>query len=191
MRINNNINLNFQKRLVARAAVEHQGKKEDVKIFLMDETKDKKELIKKLSTKDWEKGNYTPNVVAEFRKNGNSTYVMENKKGEYIGICQTDENIYPMVNYIETVPKGSSFKNEREYRFVGETFLTFLAKKAKAIGEDLAIRGVRNHKVVKDFYFKHCGFEPFRCYGAILQYDMLDDLINKNVSHAGRSVTLE
>ena len=59
-----------------------------------------------------------------------------------------------MVNYIETVPKGSSFKNEREYRFVGETFLTFLAKKAKAIGEDLAIRGVRNHKVVKDFYFK-------------------------------------
>ena len=87
MRINNNINLNFQKRLQARAAVEHQGKKEDVKIFLMDEVKDKKELIKKLSTKDWEKGNYTPNVVAEFRKNGNSTYVMENKKGEYIGIC--------------------------------------------------------------------------------------------------------
>ena len=45
MRINNNINLNFQKRLVARAAVEHQGKKEDVKIFLMDEVKDKKELM--------------------------------------------------------------------------------------------------------------------------------------------------
>lgn len=107
MRLNNISNINFQKRLVAEATIVHNAKKEPAKIYLLDNYEDKKELDEKLNMSDWKNSHYASNVIADFMKDSDSTYVMENKNGEYVGICQIDENIYPMISYIETVPKGT------------------------------------------------------------------------------------
>lgn len=79
-------------------------------------------------------------------------YVMESPKSGIVGICQTHkENDKVLVDYIST-------KKECLYKYVGQTMLSALAKKALA---ENATEFVINNPVTSamKFYTKKCGFK--------------------------------
>ena len=58
MKINSINNLNFEKRLVAKAKIGQKDNPKKVKIFLMDKAEDYYELFDKLNMPDWKSGCY-------------------------------------------------------------------------------------------------------------------------------------
>ena len=149
MRINNNINLNFQKRLVARATVEHQGKKEDVKIFLMDEVKDKKELIKIDYSKYQE-------IIDYFNFKTNSKYVLIDEYKKLINNILNKYKIEDIKIVIDKKtsewinnPKMSSYL--RPETLLGSKFERYLYQKnePKTI-KDITLVDIQKAKEIRD-----------------------------------------
>ena len=116
------------------------------------------EKIKRIIAKqDWEFGVdiYSDadwkNFASTFDKNSQNThfYSLENKRRRTIGLCETTENENITVELLET-------KQSNTYRFVGQTILSTLAKKAFSKSSPLVIQNAIPKAL--DFYRKTCGF---------------------------------
>lgn len=96
-------------------------------------------------------GAYDYNRLYERKDKKENFYVMESPKSGIVGVCQTHrENNDVLVDYIAT-------KKESLYKYVGQTMLTALAK--KALTED-ATKFIINNPVSTSmkFYKNKCGF---------------------------------
>ena len=76
-------------------------------------------------------------------------YSIENNRRKTIGLCETKENDDIGVEFLETL-------QDKKYRFIGQTLLASLAKKASLAANRLIILNAAQKAL--DFYRKSCGF---------------------------------
>lgn len=139
------------------------GKTESATVYeytCTDES-DVKKINRIVSSEDWEFGTdiaydaWWKNHTIENKDNRYEylydyhIYSIENNRRKTIGICETKESDDINVELFETL-------QNKKYKFVGQTFLASLAKKANDCEKCLIIDNAA--KKALDFYRKTCGF---------------------------------
>ena len=190
-----NININFQKRLVANATIQRNNKPQEVEIFHLDDPQDNKILDKALDTNEWVGSYYLPDLnigfLSDFQQN--KYYIMTDKKDKLLCMCVVNErgNKKNKLEYIETAPKLSKYnKGERKVKFIGETMLAFIAKKGKIDKKGLVIPNVAQRPETVKFYFNQCKCTPDGKKGAKMPVDSIDCFVKKNESHTGSKIRI-
>ena len=183
-----NINLNFQKRLVASATIQRNNKPQEVKIFHLNEPNDNEILERALNTKEWMGTYYLPDLNITFLNDfeQNKYYVMEDKKGKLLCASVVNERGKKKnkLEYIETAPRLSKYnKGERSAKFIGETMLAFIAKNGKKDKKELVIPNVAQRSETKKFYFDQCRCNPAGQRGAKMPFGVIDFFVKRNESH--------
>lgn len=183
-----NLNLNFQKRLVASATIQRNNKPQEVKIFHLNEPNDNEILERALNTKEWMGTYYLPDLNVTFLNDfeQNKYYVMEDKKGKLLCASVVNERGKKKnkLEYIETAPRLSKYnKGERSAKFIGETMLAFIAKKGKKDKKELVIPNVAQRPETKKFYFDQCRCNPAGQRGAKMPFGVIDFFVKRNESH--------
>ncbi len=183
-----NLNLNFQKRLVASATIQRNNKPQEVKIFHLNEPNDNEILERALNTKEWMGTYYLPDLNITFLNDfeQNKYYVMEDKKGKLLCASVVNERGKKKnkLEYIETAPRLSKYnKGERSAKFIGETMLAFIAKKGRKNKKELVIPNVAQRPETKKFYFDQCRCAPSGQRGAKMPIGTIDFFVKRNESH--------
>ena len=204
MKINSINNLNFEKRLVAKAKIGQKDNPKKVKIFLMDKAEDYYELFDKLNMPDWKSGCYETAflhsfaceyVTESFPKS--DFFVMENNKGEIVTFANITHNCTKKsrdahLNLIETSPALKTFSQankNRKYKYAGETMIALLVKFAKKYKESFIDLDYDDD--AKDFYRKHCNFDVDEASGtAKLSQDSYDKILKSNAKHINNSLKI-
>lgn len=190
-----NINLNFQKRLVASATIQRNNKPQEVKIFHLDEPKDNELLERALNTREWMGTYYLPDLNVTFLDDfeENKYYIMEDKKGRLLCTSVVNERGAKKnkLEYIETAPSLSTYnKGERKAKFIGETMFAFIAKKGKMQKKGLVVPNVAQRPETKKFYFDQCRCTPDGKKGAKMPVGTIDFFVKRNESHTGSKIEI-
>lgn len=195
MNINFSPNINFQKKLVAKTNVCKANGLKPVEIYQLDSISDAKELTKTLNSPDWEENDYLEVVVNNFRELlacAKIYEIVDPDTEEMLSYCVYDFGGEKKLDFIETMRKHSiyNYGSNREYKYLGETMLAFLAKMCLKRGDDLKVGGVKDNIRTKNFYFKHCKFDKVGKRGAVLRYENLDKLIAQNEQNTKTKIRL-
>lgn len=184
----------FKKSLVATCKVKsNSSNNSECKIYQLDPKKDTDYFLKLDKHPDWQDASLTMYISQELnevavgnKKSNLDFYSMENKKGECIGYCElvrTDKNFF--VEVLETIPKHSKNNEERKVKYIGETFLSFLANLAKK--NDVSKLSLTSSEMAYDFYIDKCFFKDFNKEDRLVTLDKqdYDKLISQNEEHCG------
>ncbi len=204
MKINSINNLNFEKRLVAKAKIGQKDNPKKVKIFLMDKAEDYYELFDKLNMPDWKSGCYETAFLHSFcneyvteRFPKSDFFVMENNKGEIVTFANITHNCKKKsrdayLNLLETAPAFKTFsqgERKRKYRYAGETMIAFLVNLAKKYKEKYI--ELTYDDDAKDFYRDHCNFDVDEASGtAKLSASEYDEVLNSNAKNIKNSLEI-
>ena len=186
-------NPNFQKKLVAQGSVLKSGKPEEVFFYLLDKVDDEKDLIKASKKELWKDDYYLKNSLIKFwhfLQEELDIFTMENKKGDIIcyGVIDNDRKKEARVKFIETAPSLSSYnRGKREFKYVGETMLSYLALQSGK--KDFVINHVADRVPTQNFY-KKCGFKPYKTHDAIMSSAQVKKFIKNNEVHTGQKIKI-
>ena len=187
-------NINFQKTLKAKAAIQHEGEIRSVDIFCIDDDKDVSALEKQADFWDWNRSFYLPEIFAFCPSTSSEmryqlyTLELDGKLLAYSIIHKTEDDIE--VELLEVAPAYSVYNTERKTKYVGETMMSFLASVAKKEGKKVSITEVADREKTKNFYFQLCGFDELPDKQALLSGCKLDNLISNNQGHTGKKIEL-
>ncbi len=191
----------FQKRLVANGAVKSGNYSQNIKIyFLDDKPKDFAELFDADTQPQWQHNYYLDKLLdALCLVRGKNplmvfdTYTIEDDNS-MLGYCLIDNKRKKeaIIEFIETAPDYSCYNmsEKRQYKYIGETMMAFLAQMCKQQNKDLYVYSIANRKKTLDFYYNQCKFERVNKTDAKIQNSKLDKLIKSNASHSGKAVDL-
>ena len=163
-RIDNNIN--FGKKLQAKATVlGRSGSPVPCKIFEIEPQKDKNYFAKVSRTADWDNGEFVDFLDEDLRYATKdmslSLYSLETEDGQCIGIAEVSDNGKEkyQLDILETAPVYTNDGRHQtpEYRYIGETMLSFLTKLAIKNGKK-AIR-TEPADTAYEFYTDKCFFK--------------------------------
>lgn len=197
MKINsNNYNLSFQKTLMAKTAYIKDNLPRPAKIYHLDREVDA-DYIKKLNkTEDWKRNNYLLLMRDDFNsvKKHNDMFperqkdffVMEDENDKCISIVEVETNKQKLetnVEFFEVCPKYASDFEERRAKYIGETFISFLANFTnKFLDTDLVVP--LPHPQARKFYEK-CGFLFDEEDGYYMPQSNIAELTQKNNLRTG------
>lgn len=197
MKINtHNYNISFQKTLMAKTAYIKDNLPRPAKIYHLDRDEDS-DYIKNLNTtKDWKRNNYLLLMRDDFNsvKKHNEMFpdyqkdffVMEDENNECISIVEIEtnkQNIETNVEFFEVCPKYSSDFEERRAKYIGETFISFLANFTNDfLDTDLVVS--LPHPQARKFYEK-CGFIIDNENGYYMPQNKIAELTQKNNDRTG------
>lgn len=199
MRIANPIqpfNINFQKQLVAKAnIVSKGGKPKEVSIYHLDEKKDIKELEHAYNDASWKGNYYLASVLAYFEDDYNKVkyYTMEDDEQNILcySILNETNRKRNRLDCIETIPVQSSYtEGKRDFKYIGETMLAFLAKETRLQGKDFHILSIAKRQKTQNFYFNQCRFQPYGSDDALVDFPDLKAFIVQNERHTGGKIRL-
>lgn len=193
MNINFSNNINFQKKLVAKAGILTNGKTEDVNIYHLDKKEDSIDLENASKSPEWQ-GNYYLDSEGIERWDLNwliyNIFTIENKNKDILcyAIVNDKGSKARNIEFIETMPKTSSYNQaNRRSKYIGETMLAFLASKLNK--RDLTVGMIAQRPQTINFY-SHCGFKKYKSHGGIIENNQADRLIKKNHKHTGKKIEL-
>ncbi len=141
MNINSSkFNLSFQKQLVAKATVLKNNEQCPVSVYKLDKKEDKDYFENLSQDKKWQGSKLLKYVVEQFPKQTRlkfthgyklKFYTLEDKEKNCLGYMQVNDARLNVQNlqYIESQPAN---KKTKEYKYLGETMLAFLAKQQQA-----------------------------------------------------------
>ena len=193
-----NNSINFQKTLKANCKVLDENRKPcECKIYEIDPYKDRNYFENLLSKKSWQNAEYLSFIDHDMQyqhETPNShIYVLENKKSHCLGYAiATDGNAHYSIDLLEIAPR---YKNDTEgvkgkYKYVGETLVAFLTK--KAIKKQKKVIDVDAAHTATGFYEQACGFDFYDPdYDEMyLDESNYQNLIQKNEKHTKGTINL-
>lgn len=202
MKINNSIfNQSFQKRLVANANILKNNQPYPVEIYEVNKKEDE-DYFEKLSQNDnWRSANLLKYVQEQFSKTARlrfthglklKFYTVEDKKQNCLGIVQVDNSKLNSqeILYIEAQPAN---KKSKEYKYIGETMLSFLVKqqqsnkRARQLFVPLPLDDARDFYLKSLFCFDSTPWQPLRMY---LPLNNEESLISINEVHTKSKIEL-
>ena len=190
--------INFQKTLKANCKVINCNtqKPANCKIWELDKAEDGDYFEKLEEDENWQNSIFLICQVADFKIPfipSEHYYVIEDENERCLGYALTEDKADECkLMYIEVV---TSFKNdflggrEKEYKYIGETLLSFITKKAQKQGaEKIKLNSI---PTAVDFYQSNCGFEvtgisskyPFIETEMVLNGSKFNELIKHNEQH--------
>ena len=191
-----NHNLSFQKILVANTAYIKDDSPCSAKIYQLDRDEDA-DYIKKLNkSENWKRNNYLLlmrddfNSVKQynemFAERQKDFFVMEDENNECISIVEVQtnqEDVETNVEFFEVCPKYASEFDGRRAKYIGETFLSFLANYTNdVLNTDLVV--YLPHPQARKFYEK-CGFLLDDQEGYYMPQNKIAELTQKNNDRTG------
>ena len=189
-----NPQINFQKTLCAKAKVLKDNKPYDVNIYKLDNKNDDVEFVRAKNNPLWARDYYLKELWADFCcfvDDGLEFYEMESDD-LHQPICFVEsipDLEHQNVTYIETAPQLSTYnKQNRKYKYIGQTMLSFFAGLCQRNIQDLKICDVEDREDTKKFYFSLCGMEELPPNNAILRYEKLDAFVNSNAKNTGSEI---
>lgn len=187
-------NISFCKTLVATGAYLENGESEPCSFYKLDKSEDSKLINEIANSDEW----IDSQLMTAYKSNFDCEdweidefYIAENKDGECIAISQLydpciDDKKGKGVYILETSPKLCSENKDRKTKYIGETFLTFIAKlawqKGYAVDIPLAVDTALPFYVDKCF-FKKVGESDGEYTPVTLYSDDFFDLIHQNEEH--------
>ena len=185
-------NVLFGKSLVAKCSVFHKEKGSiPCSIFQLSESEDSDYFEKINNKSDWQNARYLNYLISDLKSLANapysSIYSLETCSGDCLAYSEIEEssNEAYEILLLETAPKliSKNTKNVSPYKYIGETFVAFLAK--KSMNEKKTHLDVVPAVRAENFYTHNCFFkksknseEPF-----YLKRSKFKKLINQNVEH--------
>ena len=191
-----NHNLSFQKILVANTAYIKDDSPCGAKIYQLDRDEDA-DYIKKLNKSvNWKRNNYLLlmrddfNSVKQynemFAERQKDFFVMEDENNECISIVEVQtnqEDVETNVEFFEVCPKYASEFDGRRAKYIGETFISFLANYTNdVLNTDLVV--YLPHPQARKFYEK-CGFLLDDEEGYYMPQNKIAELTQKNNDRTG------
>ncbi|MCD7780377.1 MAG: hypothetical protein LUH05_06875 [Candidatus Gastranaerophilales bacterium] len=191
------INLTPNVTTVAKCSVKKlDGRNNECLIFKIAPEKDKDYFSSLKNHEDWQDSEFLEFIQEDMDnydyKKGMNLYSMENTEGDCVGIMETSQEGDDTIDIevLETSPKHRNEQQDGKSKYVGETFLSFIAKLAKNLNKN-EIR-LDSTDSARDFYLKKCHFDEsnYNYDTLILSDDKFDKLIQQNESHTGKSIEL-
>ena len=203
MKINTqNPQINFNKRLEAKASVIRDGKPLPCNIYSLDYDEDKLYFKNLSDDNNWEMGYFpevadidftTPYTPYEF-------FAIEDNDANCLGYAEVLKKNFFFTKpekkleicLLETCPDFSKNNKFRKTKYIGETLLSFIVKKAKENNiSKICVPTFAERAYL--FYTKNCNFEdmalsPDRL---VLQKSNYDSLLQQNEQHTGHHIELE
>ncbi len=199
MKISANIkSILFQKKLVASCSVNQKNNgSRPCLIYKLDPNEDKHYLYDLSDNPNWWASRFLYLLQSELDclsfENKNdayfSIYSMEDNKGECLALSEIiDCGDSYFLNLLETSPAHSSKSEKSELKYIGESFLSFLASLAKNNNKNnITLASI---DTALEFYTK-CHFSK-QDEGKLLSIEKedFDKLIKQNEKHCGNSVNI-
>lgn len=209
-------NIYFQKQLLAKCSIPRtDGTKEECTISILDkkDEKDKHYFANARKNHLWDFGQYisivdtylsdaSADTEGELDLKSTDFYTIENSSKECIGYCvsyytnkedSTDDKSSIHVEYLEKIPDLSLDRYENydyNYKYIGQTMLSFIAKLAKKMNADNI--NLFMAKATPRFYLNKCYFR--RAYpsmnSAYLPAVDYDKLIERNEKNCSSTIDL-
>ena len=194
MRINFGNFISFEKKLVANCAIKNKKQTEPCKIFRLDRKEDRRYFVDLSKNKDWIHFHYIHVADSGFRHDflPNEFYVLETQDEKCLGYCEvaTDEDKSDELFLIETIPSESSKNPTRERKYIGETMLAFLVKRALDKGKKYFFIDCPSASAYS-FYKDKCGFRLNKKEDKLALTPALSRrLINKNEKHTNSTIEI-
>ena len=194
MRINFNNFISFEKKLVANCSIKNNEQKEDCKIYKLNKKEDRRYFLDLSKNKEWNHFHYIYVADGEFR-NGllpSEFYVLETEDEKCLGYCQvvTDEEEYDELYILETKPSEIADNENRQRKYIGETLLSFLVKKAFKKGKK---QFLINYPAPSAYFFYEdkCGFKYDRKQERLALTPIASEkLISQNEKHTNGKIEI-
>ena len=191
-----NHNLSFQKTLVANTAYIKDDLPHRAKIYKLDRDEDANYIKDLNRSEDWKRNNYLVIMRNDFAsvkeynemfpERQKDFFVMEDENNECISIVQVQanqESVETNVDFFEVCPKYASEFEGRRAKYIGETFISFLANYANdVLDTDLVV--ALPHPAARKFYEK-CGFMFDEEEGYYMPQNKIAELTQKNNDRTG------
>ncbi len=184
-----NNSLSFCKTLVGTCKLPRtQSFPMSCKIFKLDPKEDKGYFSKLFNKNAWQDGTYIWSMETEFTQSydGDETFVMENRFGKCLGYINISSCYAPKTQreivFLETCPEYQSTQEKRPVKYIGETLLAFVVKRAQESGVN-CVCIPHWAKTAKDFYKNNCGFNEANKVLYIVDRQF-DGFIEKNKKHS-------
>lgn len=195
-------NPSFQKKLVATSNILHYNKPCPISIYKIERKEDSDYFINLQETPEWFLSTYLNHIESDFKKSNFidflkgkkfDFYSMEDKKGNCIGLIEIDNSKKKVQNieYFETFPSNRFY---RDYQYIGETMLAFLAKlqqskkKPKEIIVDTPMLDAQ--PFYKKAFMKYID-EMMTLDGMYLPKENEELLIKNNEKHTGTKIQMK
>lgn len=194
MKINSITNIFFQKKLVAMGMVGEPNSQKQVNFYRLELPQDNGYYTKCATSEDW-KGNFYIKDIESIIVRGNKEkldyYVMEDNEGRTL--CYSalkHKKKEERLEYLEVMPKISSYNPDRKIKYVGETMVAFLTSIAKKRHKDFFVSEVAPREKTRNFYYKLCQMQKVGI-GAFLPKEEIPELISQNRMHTGSSIVID
>lgn len=201
MKITNSIsNISFEKRLISNCSVlNKKGNKEACRIYQLEKGIDKNYIVSANNFFDWAGSNYlyllSMALQPESKIRLGDVYAIETKNGDFLGFSQVfDDEIKNQdelfIGFLETVPTSTKIRRRfnQEYRYVGETMISFLTKIAQQQGKKSITASPISE--AKKFYTKKCFFDKKSLYGVSLPHKNFSKLCEQNKNHTNSEIEI-
>ena len=184
MKIKAIANTHFQKQLKANCTVIGKNNNpEQCNVYKLEFGKDDRYFSNLRKTSDWENSEFLDYAIFQLPRKevfNSDTYTLENKKGECLGFCEFTTIEGGIIEVIETCPKY-----KKEYKYIGETLLTFLVKQATE--KSLKTISLTSKERTKHFYKKQ-GFTETMGNEMCLYEKDYKKTIQNNEKHTGTNI---
>ena len=184
-------NVSFQKTLKANCNILKDGNNQQCSIYQLDPIQDRDFFQKLEYENDWGNNEYVScmnDIMQTIQEDSKeSVYELETQEGKCLGYLYAEEkrNAYE-IGFIESIPKNKYGTN---YKYIGETLLSFIAKLARIEEKERIFLAPADSAV--DFYENKCHFsteEDSEEQEMILPNDRYNKLISQNENHTGKNI---
>jgi len=194
MQINSKNQISFEKTLVANCQILNKGKQEACRIFELDRKIDFDYFKSLLTDRSWRGQGFVEYIDDIFTHKGSPRerfYAIENIRGKKLGFCQIYDTSLGCdeLEIIETMPSAAHECEKRKRKYIGETLMSFLIKKAQLAGKKEFLIPVPIADA-KGFYIDKCGFERYGTTSLKMTSNLFDRLLKLNQSHTNGSIDI-
>ena len=189
-----NFNINFQKRLIARAAYKKDEVSEPCRIYELEREYDW-DYFENPSMRAWRRANYLEDVKSEWLHptyENEAFYVTEDNMGNCLAIALVGEpkdTDYNTLAFIEVCPSNSKHNPYRKTKYIGETLLATLCAKTQSDGKDFFSITCPTISAY-EFYSKNCKFEADSSLGLHMKKENFSSFYEQNEKHTGKNIEL-
>lgn len=158
--------ISFKKSLVANCSVLHTSQGSiPCSVYKLSEKEDSDYFELLPNKTDWDDARYLCYLMQDLKVLSDfpyfSIYTLENKRGDCLGYTEIAENSNDSyeILLLETAPKfiSKNTKSTKQYRYIGETLIAFLAK--KSMKEKKSFLDVEPSVTAEQFYTHNCFFK--------------------------------
>lgn len=192
-------NIFFQKKLVAKCAVKKGTQNEQCSIYKLDSIDDIYYFDDIAKTSEWQRPYFLTSIMYRLGNDIASNdyinyYAIENSDNKCLGYCRVDDSIdkFSSLTHLEVMSDASHNNPERKYKYIGETLVAFLAKKAKCLKKE-SVKVPNMSMSAMKFYLDKCKFltrDFINFSSSELPFERFEELETQNAKHTGQTIEI-